>query len=84
MLMLQLQVFKICFFGVGNLKVMSLYKKARKLAKVYGACIIFIDEIDAIGMNRQAGAGGMGGMFGMGGAGLLNELLLQMDPPEHR
>jgi len=72
--------FQNMFFGVGNLKVMSLYKKARKLAKVYGACIIFIDEIDAIGMNRQAG-GGMGGMFGMGGSGLLNELLLQMDPP---
>ncbi|WP_248926261.1 AAA family ATPase [Paenibacillus hamazuiensis] len=71
--------FQNMFFGVGNLKVMSLYKKARKLAKVYGACIIFIDEIDAIGMQRQSG--GMGGMLGMGGAGLLNELLLQMDPP---
>jgi cell division protease FtsH len=69
------------FFGVGNLKVMGLYKKARKLARVYGACIIFIDEIDAIGMSRQSGGGGGGGMFGMGGAGLLNELLLQMDPP---
>ncbi|MFT8310138.1 MAG: AAA family ATPase [Sporolactobacillus sp.] len=75
--------FQNMFFGVGNLKVMSLYKKARKLAKTYGACIIFIDEIDAIGMSRQAGgaAGGMGGMLGMGGSGLLNELLLQMDPP---
>jgi len=72
--------FQNMFFGVGNLKVMGLYKKARKLAKVYGACIIFIDEIDAIGMNRQAGGAG-GGLFGMGGAGLLNELLLQMDPP---
>lgn len=74
--------FQNMFFGVGNLKVMGLYKKARKLASMYGACIIFIDEIDAIGMSRQGGAaGGMGGMFGMGGAGLLNELLLQMDPP---
>ncbi|SDM96345.1 cell division protease FtsH [Paenibacillus sp. yr247] len=73
--------FQNMFFGVGNLKVMGLYKKARKLANVYGACIIFIDEIDAIGMSRQAGSGG-GGMFGMGGgSGLLNELLLQMDPP---
>ncbi|TBL74617.1 AAA family ATPase [Paenibacillus thalictri] len=73
--------FQNMFFGVGNLKVMSLYKKARKLAKVYGACIIFIDEIDAIGMRRQSGGGGAG-MFGMGGgSGLLNELLLQMDPP---
>ncbi|MBS4211298.1 MULTISPECIES: AAA family ATPase [Neobacillus] len=76
--------FQNMFFGVGNLKVMGLYKKARKLAKLYGACIIFIDEIDAIGMSRQSGGGGggmMGGMMGMGGAGLLNELLLQMDPP---
>ena len=76
--------FQNMFFGVGNLKVMGLYKKARKLAKVYGACIIFIDEIDAIGMSRQAGGGAggmMGGMMGMGGSGLLNELLLQMDPP---
>lgn len=75
--------FQNMFFGVGNLKVMGLYKKARKLAKVYGACIIFIDEIDAIGMSRQAGGTGglMGGLMGMGGAGLLNELLLQMDPP---
>ncbi|MCQ6282543.1 AAA family ATPase [Bacillus sp. EB600] len=76
--------FQNMFFGVGNLKVMGIYKKARKLAKVYGACIIFIDEIDAIGMSRQAGGGGagmMGGMMGMGGSGLLNELLLQMDPP---
>lgn len=73
--------FQNMFFGVGNLKVMGLYKKARKLARVYGACIIFIDEIDAIGMSRQSGGGAGGGMFGMGGAGLLNELLLQMDPP---
>ncbi len=73
--------FQNMFFGVGNLKVMGLYKKARKLAKRYGACIIFIDEIDAIGMGRQAGLGG-GGLFGMGGGtGLLNELLLQLDPP---
>ncbi|MBP3963859.1 AAA family ATPase [Paenibacillus lignilyticus] len=74
--------FQNMFFGVGNLKVMRIYKKARKLAKMYGACIIFIDEIDAIGMKRQSGAGAMGGMMGMGGgSGLLNELLLQMDPP---
>ncbi|CAH1220599.1 ATP-dependent zinc metalloprotease FtsH [Paenibacillus allorhizoplanae] len=76
--------FQNMFFGVGNLKVMGIYKKARKLARVYGACIIFIDEIDAIGMSRQGGGagGGMMGMMGMGGgSGLLNELLLQMDPP---
>ncbi|WP_411501570.1 AAA family ATPase [Brevibacillus centrosporus] len=73
--------FQNMFFGVGNLKVMGLYRKARKRATEYGACIIFIDEIDAIGMKRQGGGMGAGGMLGMGGAGLLNELLLQMDPP---
>jgi hypothetical protein len=81
---------------------MMLYRKARKLAREYGACILFIDEIDAIGGARSAsmmGGGaigmspvqeaggrvnamGMGMGMGMGaGSGLLNELLLQMDPP---
>jgi ATP-dependent Zn protease len=77
---------------------MMLFRKARKLAKEYGACILFIDEIDAIGMARSTSlmggnATGMSGnaeggqkvnmVMGMGGAGsgLLNELLLQMDPP---
>ena len=83
---------------MGNIKVMMLFRKARKLAKEYGACILFIDEIDAIGMARSTSlmggnATGMSGsaeggqkanmVMGMGGAGsgLLNELLLQMDPP---
>jgi cell division protease FtsH len=87
------------FMGMGSIKVMMLYRKARKLAKEYGACILFIDEIDAIGGARSSslmGSGPMTGMtpaangggvatmmMGMGGAGsgLLNELLLQMDPP---
>ncbi len=84
------------FMGMGSIKVMMLYRKARKLAKEYGACILFIDEIDAIGGARSSslmgGATGMAGangggiaqmMMGMGGggSGLLNELLLQMDPP---
>jgi len=77
--------FQNMFFGVGNLRVMMLYGKARKMARKYGACIIFIDEIDAIGMARAGNTGGgmmMGGLFGGGGGmGLLNELLLQMDPP---
>jgi cell division protease FtsH len=91
------------WMGMGNIKVMRLYAKARKLAREYGACILFIDEIDAIGgarsasmlggpvvgMNSDTQATGranvmMGGMGGMGGnSGLLNELLLQMDPPPH-
>ncbi|MFC5467457.1 AAA family ATPase [Cohnella suwonensis] len=76
--------FTSMFFGMGNMKVMMLYRKARKRARIFGACMLFIDEIDAIGMKRQNGGGaGGGGLFGMatGGSGLLNELLMQMDPP---
>jgi cell division protease FtsH len=74
--------FQNMFFGVGNLRVMMLYSKARKKAQKYGACILFIDEIDALGASRagMGGGGMMGGMMG-GGSGMLNELLLQMDPP---
>jgi len=75
--------FQNMFFGVGNLRVMMLYNKARKKARKYGACILFIDEIDALGASRGGMGGGMGMMGGMmgGGSGMLNELLLQMDPP---
>jgi cell division protease FtsH len=76
--------FQSMFMGIGNIKVMMLYSKARKMARKYGACIIFMDEIDAIAMSRsrQGGMGmGLGGFMGMGGSGLLNELLMQMDPP---
>ena len=80
--------FQNMFMGMSNMRVMMLYGKARKLARRYGACIVFIDEIDAIGASRSGGgqSGGMpmpmmGGLMGMGGSGLLNELLMQMDPP---
>ncbi len=77
--------FQNMFMGIGNLRVRMLYGKARKMARKHGAAIIFIDEIDAIGMARSGQTGGgmmAGGLFGGGaGFGLLNELLLQMDPP---
>jgi cell division protease FtsH len=74
------------FMGMDVLRVWGLYNKANKLARKYGACILFLDEIDAIGRSRgggmaggMPGMGAMGGMFG-GGTGGLNELLNQMDP----
>ena len=78
------------FWGVDALIIMSLFRKARGLARKYakpghpGATILFIDEIDSIGMSRGGVMGGqmqmpVGGMMGgMGGMGL-NTLLNQMD-----
>lgn len=72
------------FMGMGAMTIWRLYRKARKLSMKYGACILFFDEIDAIGMARgnQGPMGmGFGGMMFGGGNQLLNELLMQMDPP---
>jgi cell division protease FtsH len=41
------------FVGVGASRVRQLFKRARMLAKAYGGCLIFIDEIDAIGRSRK-------------------------------
>ncbi len=78
--------FRAMFIGMDVLMIRRLYTKARRLAREYGACVVFMDEIDAIGMSRQASGGGRiamgGGIFGaMGGTGGLNQLLMEMDPP---
>jgi ATP-dependent Zn protease len=82
--------FRAMFIGMDVLMIKNLYNKARRMAREYGGCIIFMDEFDAIamarGQNGNGGAMGMGmgmgagGFFG-GGTGGLNELLMQMDPP---
>ena len=73
------------FVGVGPMKVMRMYAKARKAAKEYGASIVFIDELDAIGQSRGGVSGtqqrglGAGGFFGGSGSfGLLSTLLIEM------
>ena len=76
--------FRGMFWGVDVLRMIQFVNRARKLAREYGACIAYIDEIDAVGMSRgsvMGGAGGMmGGMAGMGaGSGALTRLLYEMD-----
>jgi|GEM_PF-605187 ATP-dependent Zn proteases len=80
--------FRAMFMGVDVLKMIRFIGQARKMAREYGACIAYIDEIDAVGMSRggvmgggQTGMGmGMGGMMGMGGGtGALTRLLYEMD-----
>src|SRR6266581_5202593 len=78
--------FRAMFIGMDVLMIKRLYSKARRYAREYGGCVVFLDEFDAIGMSRSKSGGGTmamgGGMFGaMGGTGGLNELLMQMDPP---
>ncbi len=76
--------FRAMFIGMDILMIRNLYNKARRLAREYGGCVIFMDEIDAIGGSRggnnSALGGGMMGMLGAGTGGL-NQLLMEMDPP---
>lgn len=60
------------FVGVGPSRVRDLFKEARANAP----CIVFIDEIDAVG--RQRGRGGMGGGNDER-ENTLNQLLVEMD-----
>jgi cell division protease FtsH len=46
------------FVGVGASRVRQLFQKARRLAYAEGGCIIFIDEIDAVGRKRVFSAFG--------------------------
>lgn len=69
------------FLGIDALSVYLMVRTARKKARTWGGCIVFIDEIDALG-NRRSGMGGamMGGMMMGGGSSLgLNMLLVLMD-----
>ena len=46
--------FNAMFFGVGVMKVKSLFRKLRKLALRYGGVVVFFDEADSLG-NRGLG-----------------------------
>ncbi|MFZ5775980.1 MAG: ATP-dependent zinc metalloprotease FtsH [Thermodesulfobacteriota bacterium] len=59
------------YVGVGASRVRDLFKEAKKKAP----CIVFIDEIDAVGRQRGAGAGGGNDEREQ----TLNQLLVEMD-----
>jgi len=59
------------FVGVGAARVRDLFEQAKK----YAPCIIFIDEIDAVGRQRGAGLGGGHDEREQ----TLNQLLVEMD-----
>ena len=59
------------FVGVGASRVRDMFKTAKKTAP----CIIFIDEIDAVGRQRGAGLGGGNDEREQ----TLNQLLVEMD-----
>ncbi len=52
------------FFGVGVLKVKSLFRKLRKLAVRYGGVIVFFDEADSLGNRGLLGPEGSSGRAG--------------------
>jgi ATP-dependent Zn protease len=69
------------FFGMDVVKVLVLSRMAKKRARKWGGCAVFIDEFDTLG-NRRGGMGGIGGMGGMMGGNVmmaLNMLLVVMD-----
>ncbi|MFC1752237.1 ATP-dependent zinc metalloprotease FtsH [Thermoproteota archaeon] len=64
------------FVGVGASRVRDLFEQGRKASKLSGkGCIIFIDEIDAVGRLRFAGIGGGNDEREQ----TLNQLLVEMD-----
>jgi cell division protease FtsH len=59
------------FVGVGASRVRDMFEQAKK----YAPCIVFIDEIDAVGRHRGAGLGGGHDEREQ----TLNQLLVEMD-----
>jgi cell division protease FtsH len=64
------------FVGVGSSRVRKLFKQARQLAYSEGGCVVFIDELDAVGA-RRATDRGFGGQTEFNTT--LNQLLVEMD-----
>jgi cell division protease FtsH len=82
--------FQAMFIMMDVLKMMWFVGRAKTLAREYGACIAYIDELDAMGASRGNVMGGMGMGMGMGGfmggagRGALTRLLYEMDGIEEK
>jgi cell division protease FtsH len=68
------------FVGVGASRIRSLFKKAREYAYTDGACIVFIDEIEAIGRSRVFSYSGSSEEMNS----TQNQLLVEMDGLENK
>ena len=68
--------FAATFIGIDAIVVRVLARRAKRLAKKWGGqCIVFIDEIDAVGMRRNVLNPGFGGAAGAHGPVNVHELL---------
>lgn len=63
------------YVGVGAMRIRELFQVARQSRP----CVLFIDEIDAIGKQRSSGAGGPGFSGNDEREQTLNQLLAEMD-----
>ncbi len=81
--------FQSMWFGMTNVKIRSFFRALRKAARREGGAIGFIEEIDAIGVDRGAlghaplpDGGGLArtvaSSISAGTGGMVNELLVQM------
>jgi ATP-dependent metalloprotease len=59
------------YVGVGAARIRAVFKKLREIAKERGSCILFIDEIDALGVKR--------GARDSNNRMTLNQLLIELD-----
>jgi cell division protease FtsH len=68
--------FAATFIGIDAIVVRYVAWKAKRLARKWGGqCIVFIDEIDAVGMRRQTLQPGAGGAAGGWSAGDIHQYL---------
>jgi cell division protease FtsH len=66
--------FRGSVIGADTLLIKSLYRRARRLARAYGSCVIYVDDLNTLSASGASGAEASG----------LAELLAQMAPSPQR